>query len=220
MPTPEVEETPHTTDKRWPRVLSYRRGETEKYRPEPRLSKDARPKQRILEDAAPTEAERKKFAHDERKAAEEERAETPFPLSFRGIQAEDFPFVLNAWMMSYRDSRRDHTNGDYFPGQQNLIAELAARRNLVIGCDADTPEWIAGFVCGIPLEDGRLLVDYIYVKQAYRERGIARGLLAALGWRDGMEIVATHWNRGLDRAARRYNATHNAYFNLIGYSDV
>lgn len=144
----------------------------------------------------------------------------PFPLAYRQIEEADFPFILNAWILSYRDCMRDHKNSDYFPGQQNLIAELAKRRNMVLACDGDTPSFILGFACGIPLEDGRLLVDYVYVKQAYRERGIARGMLAQLGHRMDMEIVATHWNKRLDKVARRYNAGYNAYFNIIGYSEV
>lgn len=149
-----------------------------------------------------------------------DRREVPFTLAFRSIEVADFNFILNAWMMSYRDSRRDHTNGDYFHGQQNLIAEISQRRNMVLGVDAEVPEWIAGFVCGQMLKDGRLLLDYIYVKQAYRERGIARGLLGAIGWTPETEIIATHWTKQIEKVGRRYGATHNAYFNTMGFSDV
>lgn len=157
---------------------------------------------------------------EEEAAEDKKRLECPFPLVFRSCEPTDYNFVLNAWMRSYRDTQRNMKNGDYFYGQQNLIAELAKRRQMVIGCDGDTPEWIAGFICGIPLEDGRLIVDYIYVKQAYRNRGIARGLLQSLGHLSGQEIVATHKTRGIDTVFPRYNATFNPYFNQIGFSDV
>lgn len=165
----------------------------------------------------------KKAEKEKRQAANEARriqGPLPFPLAYRGVEAEDLPFILNAWVLSYRDFKRDHKNSDYFPGQQNLIAELAKRRNMVVACDGDTPSFIVGFCCGITLADGRLLVDYVYVKQAYREHGIGRGMLAELGWRNGMEIVATHWTRTIDKLARRYNAGLNAFFNTIGYSEV
>jgi GNAT superfamily N-acetyltransferase len=152
--------------------------------------------------------------------ADKKRLECPFPLVFRPCEPTDYNFVLNAWMRSYRDAQRNMKNEHYFAGQQNLIAELAKRRQMVIGCDGDTPEWIAGFICGIPLEDNRLVVDYIYVKQAYRDRGIARGLLQSLGWLSGQEIVATHKTRGIEGTFPRYNACFNPYFNAIGYSDV
>lgn len=163
----------------------------------------------------------KKERQPEKEAAEDKkRLECPFPLVFRPCEPTDYNFILNAWMRSYRDSQRTMKNEVYFPGQQNLISELAKRRQLVIGCDGDTPEWIAGFICGIPLEDGRLVVDYIYVKHAYRSRGIGRGLLQSLGWLHDQEIVATHKTRGIDSSFVRYNATYNPYFNQIGFSDV
>ena len=156
----------------------------------------------------------------ERLEKEKKQDDVPFILEFRPIEARDFNFILNSWLMSYRDSRRDHTNGNYFPGQQNLIAEISQRRTLIVGCDAESPEWIVGYICGQLLTDGRLLLDYIYVKHAYRERGIARGLLAAIGWTEGMEIVATHWTKPIDKVGKRYNAGHNAYFNTMGFSNV
>lgn len=160
---------------------------------------------------------------DQEKIAErkekKDRREIPFTLAFRPIEADDFNFILNAWMMSYRDSRRDHNNGDYFYGQQNLIAEISKRRDLIVGCDAETPTWIAGFICGKMLQNEKLLLDYIYVKQAYRERGIARGLLSAIGWGHNTEIIATHWTKQIEKVGRRYNAGHNSYYNSMGFSD-
>jgi GNAT superfamily N-acetyltransferase len=161
----------------------------------------------------------------EKQPADEEledkkRLECPFPLVFRPCEPADYNFILNAWMRSFRDSMRTMCNETYYAGQQNLISELAKRRQLVIGCDGDTPEWIAGFICGVPLEDNRLVVDYVYVKHAYRGRGIGRGLLQSLGWLSGQEIVATHKTRGIDSSFGRYNATFNPYFNQIGFSDV
>lgn len=164
-----------------------------------------------------------KLANTERKSdyqREKERENLPFELAFRPLEANDFHFILNAWLMSYRDSKRDHNNSVYFPAQQNLIAEISKRRNLIVGCDAECPDWVAGFVAGKMLKDNKLLIDYIYVKHAYRERGIARGLISAMGWTQDTEIIATHWTRQIDKVGRRYNAGHNSYFNSMGYSDV
>lgn len=152
--------------------------------------------------------------------ADKKRLECPFPLTFRPCEAGDYSFILNAWMRSYRDQMRTMRNETYYNGQQNLISELAKRRQVVVGCDGDTPEWIAGFICGVPLEDNRLVIDYVYVKQAYRDRGIARGLLAAIGWRHGQEIIVTHKRQSIEGVFPRYNASYNPYFNAIGFSDV
>lgn len=164
--------------------------------------------------------ERKERQVNDEAVEDKKRLECPFPLIFRPCEAGDYGFILNAWMRSYRDQMRTMRNDTYFMGQQNLISELAKRRQVVVGCDGDTPEWIAGFICGVPLEDNRLVVDYIYVKQAYRDRGIARGLLQSLGWMHGQEIVATHKRQKIEGVFPRYNATYNPYFNQIGFSDV
>lgn len=142
--------------------------------------------------------------------------ETPFVLSFRALKETDLNFVLNAWMKSYRDSKRSIKNAAYFTGQQKLIGALGERRRLIIGCDADAPEWIAGFVCGIPLEDNRILIDYVYVKQPYRERGVAKALIAALGWHPEMGVVASHWNTVCKIVAARYNIEHDEYYLMLG----
>lgn len=153
-------------------------------------------------------------------ARERKRRETPFDLLVRPIAPTDFNFVLNAWLKSYRDSRRQIRNDVYFAGQQNLISEIAKRRVCVIGCDAEYPEWIAGFAAGRMLSNGTLLLDYVYVKSPYRERGIALQLVGALGWSEGIPIIATHMTKCAERIGRKYEIQLNEYFNAIGYADV
>lgn len=143
-------------------------------------------------------------------------ADIPFTLAFRAAKQEDLNFILSSWLRSYRDAKRTVKNKDYFPGQQRLIGALAGKRNLVIGCDADTPEWIAGYACGQMLDDGSLLLDYVYVKQPYRERGIGRALIAALGWAPTMPIVGTHWNRVANILSQKFLAEHNEYYLMLG----
>lgn len=166
------------------------------------------------------ETEEKQKELDER-LAEAMKDAIPFEIMYRPIEQGDYNFVLNAWMRSNRETMRKVRSIEYFAGQQALIAEIAKRRQICISCDADTPEWIAGFACGMPLVDGRIVVDFIYVKHAYRRRGIAQGMLRSLGWTHGMEIVATHLsNKYVEKSYLRYNACYNPFFNMIGYSDV
>jgi len=142
--------------------------------------------------------------------------EIPFTLAFRAVKTEDFNFVLSSWMKSYRDTKRTIKNPAYFAGHQRLIAALGERRSMIIGCDADAPEWIVGFACGQMLDDGRILVDYVYVKQPYRERGIAKALVAALGWSPGMGVVASHWNRICNSLSQRFLIEHDEYYIMLG----
>lgn len=195
-------------------VQRYERGATTNQYPPPKPQKDVKP---LAVFKAELPSEQLSYEDEER---DKVRLTTPFPLVFRGIEKADFHFVLNAWMVSYRNTRRDMCNQEYFAGQQNLIAELAKRRRMVIACDGDAPEWVAGFACGLPLEGNKLLIDYVYVKQAYRMRGIARGLVKALGWNQNTEVIATHRTRVLEPNMRRWNTVFNDYFNRLGYSDV
>jgi GNAT superfamily N-acetyltransferase len=141
-------------------------------------------------------------------------------MSLRPVGPGDYHFLLNAWMQSYRVSAKGLNSAVYFQGQQNLIAELAKRRTLVIACDQKMPDYIYGFACGAALSNGSTLIDYIYVKKLYRKRGVAKALAKALGCAEGRPTVVTHLTpsvRGLVRA-RRFE--HNPYYNHLGYSDV
>lgn len=191
-------------------TLGYRRDPT----PPPKAQKeiDALRRVQILDARAKEAAE----AQDRERI----RQSTPFELMTRPIAPDDYNFVLATWMKSYRDSKRQMRNEVYFVGQQNLIAEIAKRRNCIVGCDASMPEWIAGFAAGQMLTDGRLLLDYVYVKSPYRSRGIGLQLIGALGWSEGMPIVATHLTKCAEKIARKYEVTYDEYFNAIGYSDV
>lgn len=164
------------------------------------------------------------LAEEEAKASEklerQQHATSPFTLAFRDVAHSDFHFVLNAWMMSYRDSNRHLKNDEYFRGQQNLIAEIANRRNCLLAVDRDVPDYIIGFAAGISLSDGRFLLDYVYVKHAYRERGIARSLLEQMGVTHETAIVCTHRNKPVQPTMNKYRIEYNPYFNTIGFSDV
>ena len=87
---------------------------------------------------------------------------------------------------------------------------------MIIGCDADAPDWIVGFSCGTVLDDGRLLLDYVYVKQPYRMRGIAKALCGALGWSPGMGVIGTHWNPVANVLSQRFLIEYDEYYIMLG----
>lgn len=149
----------------------------------------------------------------------------PLPeLTLREAEDGDVHFILNSWMKSYekakcgdRESRaaeagsyevatRAMSSRRYFRGQQALISALAARRRLLVACDAETPEYIVGWACGTLKDDpSELVVDYVYVKHGYRHSGVARELIRGLGWQPGLGIVATHWTKPCTSKAIKYS---------------
>lgn len=147
-------------------------------------------------------------------------ARSDYQVVYRGMQPGDFHFILNAWMQSYRIAQRDVKKDNYYTGQQNLIAEVAKRRTVIIAADAEMPEFIFGFICGQLFEDHRTLIDYLYVKKFYRERGVARGLLEALGFQAPAGAIVTHRTPCVEDAIRAHNLDYNPYYNCLGYSDV
>ena len=160
------------------------------------------------------------------------------PLTLREAEDGESNLLLNSWLMSYkaakcgtRDERVDHA-GDhelagramesarYFKGQQALISALAARRRVLVVCDAEQPAFVVGWACGelveAPDASKELIVDYVYVKHAYRKNGIARELLKGLGWVPGVPIIATHWTKPCTTKAVKYGIVFDDYPLTLG----
>ena len=166
------------------------------------------------------------------------------PTDLRPIEPGDFDFVLNSWLMSYREyvcgpkiknpdkpiplvGPRAVNPERYYVAQQALISELSKRRRFVMACDPDKKDFIMGWICGeqIAVTVGTItqtesVVDYVYVKNAYRKMGMARTLLErGLGWR-GEPILATHWTIPIYSVAQKYKVSFDDYLLKLGNSDV
>lgn len=157
----------------------------------------------------------------------------PLPaLTLREAEQGETNFLLNSWMKSYQHAKcgtRDERLGAageelvgramrltrYFRGQQELISALASVRRVLVVCDAEDPAFVVGWACGelktLSDDSRELVVDYVYVKHAYRKNGIARELLKGLGWQIGIPIIATHWTKPCTAVASRYGAEFDEY---------
>lgn len=166
-----------------------------------------------------------------------ETSELP-ELTLREGEDGETHFILNSWMMSFkgvkcgtRDERAEAAGGTefsgrameqsrYFKGQQALISALAARRRVLAVCDAEAPAFVVGWACGELREPSEgvkeLVVDYIYVKHAYRKHGIAKELLKGLGWTPGTPIIATHWTKVCTAKAVKYSILFDDYELSLG----
>lgn len=143
-------------------------------------------------------------------------------VQFRGIEPGDLHFVLNSWMKSLQPTRRVG-NELFFAGQQRLIAALAERAIIIVCCDGNPlmSHFIFGWACGeMDVKNDILTLHYIYVKHGYRMMGLAKDMLAKLGWKPKTEIVATHWTKPCAVLAQRYNARFSDYPLMIGNQNV
>lgn len=118
----------------------------------------------------------------------------------------DLPFIVNAWLKSYRTAEPGATNTVYFHEQKALILRLLNEQETLLAVDPEDPEHILGFVCWDPAKGGPdswPTLHYVYVKFALRRNGLARELLHAAGLRSpfyfshlakptGLRIVSEH----------------------------
>lgn len=124
------------------------------------------------------------------------------PILLRPAEPGDMGLVYDSWLKSYRfrekdaDSRRpcskcsrpprrevsggdanaEIRSEDYFRFQRQRIDIILANKGyVVIAHPAETPAVIAAWAC---LDQDPNIVHYVYTREAYRERGYARLLVA------------------------------------------
>jgi GNAT superfamily N-acetyltransferase len=108
-------------------------------------------------------------------------------IAYRHMDSRDEHFVLDSWAKSYRES--DYAgliqNKDWFPIMLRQLGKLLTLPHVKVTIafdpsDADRVADIYGWIC---VEHGFVspLVYYVFVKSAYRRRGIARDLFRAAG---------------------------------------
>lgn len=100
---------------------------------------------------------------------------------YRKAEAGDRVFVDYAWLDSYKWA---HAAGMIHMDDWRdvMLPQIARIRNRprAVTIVAEEPTALAGFICAEPSGDPPL-VFYVYVKEAYRRSGIARGLFRAAG---------------------------------------
>ena len=123
---------------------------------------------------------------------------TSLPRAIRPADERDLPLILNSWLKSYRNAPACTTvpNDIYFSedrGQKARILDLLSNGQTLIACDPEDDDCVYGWICTEEpgVSSVPPVVHYVYVKQAYRLRGVARGLLKAAGVGDA-PFWATH----------------------------
>ncbi len=138
------------------------------------------------------------------------------PIKIRPIMQLDIPFLMNAWLKSFRGaffSKDIHPN-TYYGNHHGLIGELLQTCTTYVACsDTDSSE-IYGFICG-EYESSTFVLHYIYVKHTFRNMGIARNLLAQFPVAaDGISMY-THHNAIAHKQAAAYHFLYNPYLAFL-----
>lgn len=134
------------------------------------------------------------------------------PVRLRKAGQEDVGFIFNAWLKSYKFSQfaRNITNTIFFAEHHKVIERLLKQNETIIACNNEDPSQIFGFI-NAGTVDGILCVNYIYVKQSFRNLGVGKALLNAFEHDPGSAAVYTHHTRMAEKLAAKYNFVYHPY---------
>lgn len=111
------------------------------------------------------------------------------PILLRPAGLDDHPFIVDSWVMSYRNQARARDAGRaYLRGHKRAVRECLKRAAVRVACLEEKPAVIVGYAV---LEQGDVpVIHWVFVKQNFRGKGIAHALLD--DEKDRTDIVFTH----------------------------
>ena len=130
----------------------------------------------------------------------------------RPLTEEDYPFLYNSWLKSYRFSlfAERITNTIYFEDHHKLIEKIINNSKTLIACNPSDPSQLYGDIVAGE-EEGVLVVHFVYVKHTFRNMGIGKTLLDAVGHSSDKASVYTHHTRMADKLASKHNFVYHPY---------
>ena len=148
--------------------------------------------------------------------------EKKLPVRLRTLTEEDSPFIFNSWLKSYRFSHFGEkiTNTIYFEDHHKVIENILKNSKVVVACNEEDPSQLYGYIVG-GAEEGIFVLHFIYVKHTFRNMGLGKTLLDAMGHDSSSAAVYTHHTRMADKLASKYNFVYHPYlmFDIEEVSD-
>lgn len=128
----------------------------------------------------------------------------------RPAAAVEAPFIFRNWLDSYFPEQRARLKKTvYYEGQHALIERLLKRSRALVACNTHDPDQLYGFAVGelfgAPFPNVFAL-HYVYVKQAFRERGIGSRLVRELRGNAEMTFHSHEIERGSGEAVAAWSA--------------
>ena len=144
------------------------------------------------------------------------------PIRLRSSVKEDLPFIYNSWLKSYRFSHFGEkiTNTIYFTDHHKVLENLIKQSEVLIACNGEDPSQVYGYIVG-GAREGVFLLHFLYVKHTFRNMGIGKTLLDAMGHDSSSAAVYTHHTRMADKLASKHNFVYHPYlmFDIKEVSD-
>tara|TARA_R100000005_G_scaffold68197_1_gene36170 strand:- start:248 stop:709 length:462 start_codon:yes stop_codon:yes gene_type:complete len=143
-------------------------------------------------------------------------------IRLRPLIDDDLPFLFSSWLKSYRSSHfaEKITNTIYFEDHHKIIERIIENSKVLVACNPSDPSQLYGYsVSGE--EDEVLVVHFLYVKHTFRNMGIGKTLLDAIGHSNESASVYTHHTRIADKLASKHNFVYHPYllFDLPNLSE-
>jgi hypothetical protein len=141
----------------------------------------------------------------------------PRLVKMRGAVESDFPFILNSWLKSYRNSSmcKDIPNGVYYKLHGERVKEILFDPSTLVlmMVNSQDVEQIMGYVI---CNSKAPVLHYIYVKQAFRQYGLGGFLVkAAQAQFPNLATHCTHIARKWAPKAKAFNLVFNPYIGSI-----
>ncbi len=120
-------------------------------------------------------------------------------IVYREAVPEDLNFIRKNWLkIGYDWIKRSHLVRPrakyYYESRDKWLARLFEFCPVVVACDKQDTGFIYGFVAGWAYDDGGGICHFVYVRPEFRKRGLAKKLLAQMGYTWGAPLIATTWS--------------------------
>lgn len=117
------------------------------------------------------------------------------PPIIRSARPEDIPFIYSSWLNSYKhgSSLGKLTRSSlFFDEYKHIIDLLLSNSRVHVICQPENENVIFGYMVSDRLhQEGRLVIHYCFIKEAFRNMGMATLLKDSFGGL-GKEIYITH----------------------------
>lgn len=122
----------------------------------------------------------------------------------------DDPIIYAPWCNHIRRTApfSDMTAEEFREHKKGLLERLVARHGVTVACHRAMPEVVHGWICGDPFER---VCHFLYVKDEFRGRGIARSLIEHEFPSGNLRRYYTHKSRQAPALAKKFGFTYNPY---------
>lgn len=136
-------------------------------------------------------------------------------ISIRAYKSDvDKNFIYSTWLQNYKYSSyfakriKPHV---FFTGHQKIIDHLIAKPiKVLIACPKNDDETICGYIA-YEFKNDKPILHFIFIKEAFREMGIAKNLLKAAKI-ETPTFTFTHWTFPIDELVRVHpDLTYDPY---------